>query len=317
MDAILEKIRALVSTEEKAGVVNEKTPFSRIEIDFSKNNVKEWKAAGTDNVEIKVAGDYIAKELYTGNQGNASIKLQSGQGRELKFSETRKAFGKFNKVYVSNRFKEAGAGDTTGKLVFFVGNLIGGEVEPSDSGKESLLDTGGLVINPAKEDGKLSDIAGLNGVDGGGDLQKVKEELEKVNTDLAALEVDLAAIELINADMRTALQIIDDWDSANKCKTEEQFSGAPFNKQQTSTNAMVVLHGSTKKLRDIVIKNTDASNAVDIGITQADVATFRSNSFELKAGAAIGFTMIDLHLLKILSSVAGNHALIHLIGTEV
>ena len=331
MDTILQKIRGLLEVEEVKGGIDSKTLFTRIEIDLSKNDIKTWAASGTDNVEIKVSGDYIAKELYSGNQGDASFKLQSQHGRELKFNETRKAYGKFNKIYVSNRFKESGTGDTTGKIIFLVGYLIGGEVEPADSGKDSILDVDGKVINPAKEDGNLATIAGLDGIDGGGDLQKIKEELESVNTDLvaikvlimagnvdiAALEVDLAAIEAVNIAIRTAVEVIDNAICGTKMLTQEQFTGVPFNKQQTSTDSMVVLHGYTKKLRDVVIKNTDATHAVDIGITQVNVAAFRANSFELKAGSSIGFTMINLNLLEILSSVEGNHAAIHLIGTEV
>ena len=98
-------------------------------------------------------------------------------------------------------------------------------------------------------------------------------------------------------------------------KTATEFSGAVYSKQQTSTNALVAV-GATK-LRDVIIKNTDAANAVDLGETAVDVATFRSASMELAAGANMGFTQVDLATLFILSSVAGNHAKISVIGVEI
>jgi len=98
-------------------------------------------------------------------------------------------------------------------------------------------------------------------------------------------------------------------------KTATEFSGTVYSKQQTSTNALVAL-GSVK-LRDVLIKNTDAANAIDLGKHKADVAIFRTTSYELGAGAAIGFTQVDLSRLYILSSVAGSHASLSLIGVEI
>lgn len=93
-----------------------------------------------------------------------------------------------------------------------------------------------------------------------------------------------------------------------------EWTGTPYSTPKTSTNAVQKFEATTKKLRDIVIRNTDAANAVDIGVYNATPATFRGASFELAAGAAIGFKEIDLTLLGIISSVDGNHAIVHVLG---
>ena len=93
-----------------------------------------------------------------------------------------------------------------------------------------------------------------------------------------------------------------------------EFNGAVYSKQQTSTNAQVAV--GAVKLRDVVIKNTHASNAVDLGESAVDVAAFRAASIELAAGSSIGFTCVNLTSLYILSSVAGSHGTISLIGVE-
>ena len=315
------------------------------------------------DIPIHVDGDFLAKIRYDGSATGAYFKFGNKRSSPIYISEFKQRhtpLSKFTQILLTNVSAQDGK-----HFIFNVGDGIVGDIEPSTGRKSGITDSAGDDINPATAEG-LTALEGQGAVDGGGDLQKVKEELVKANTDLAALEtlitagnvdldaievdlaalevlgiagnadlaaietlitagnvdlaaleVDLAALEVLGISINTAVELIDNAISGTKMQTEEQFSGTPYNKQQTSTDGMVVLYGSTKKLRDVVIKNTDAANAVDIGITQANVATFRANSFEVKAGAAIGFTMIDLNLLKILSSVAGNHATIHLIGTEI
>ena len=110
--------------------------------------------------------------------------------------------------------------------------------------------------------------------------------------------------------------IKDEYDTVlNNIKTAVEFGGNIYSKQQTSTNALVAV--GVVKLRDVVIKNADAANAIDLGETQVDVATFRAQSIELAAGGSIGFTQVDLATLFVLSSVAGSHATIQVIGTEI
>lgn len=107
-----------------------------------------------------------------------------------------------------------------------------------------------------------------------------------------------------------------EYDTAlSEIKTAVEFGGNVYSKQQTSTNALVAL--GAVKLRDVVIRNDDATNAVDIGETAVDVATFRGASLELAAKASLGFTQVDLATLFVLSSVAGSHALLQIIGVEI
>ena len=98
-------------------------------------------------------------------------------------------------------------------------------------------------------------------------------------------------------------------------ETAVEFGGNVYSKQQTSTNALVAL--GAVKLRDVVIRNDDAANAVDLGETAGTVGAFRSASMELPSGASIGFTQVNLATLFILSSVADSHALLQVIGVEI
>jgi hypothetical protein len=92
-----------------------------------------------------------------------------------------------------------------------------------------------------------------------------------------------------------------------------QWTGTPYSSPKTSTNAVQKFEAATKKLRDVVIRNTDAANAVDIGVYHATPATFRAASFELISGASIGFKEVDLTLLGLISSADGSHAVIHVL----
>lgn len=93
-----------------------------------------------------------------------------------------------------------------------------------------------------------------------------------------------------------------------------EWSGTPYSTPKTSTNVVQKFEAATKKLRDVVIKNTHASYEVDIGVYHATPATFRAASFELGAGCAVGFKEVDLALLGLLSSTDGEHAVIHVLG---
>jgi hypothetical protein len=96
-----------------------------------------------------------------------------------------------------------------------------------------------------------------------------------------------------------------------------RFNGTPYSTPITSTNAVQRFNGTTpKKIADIVIRNIDAANPVDIGLYNATVATLRAASFELTAGSSIGFTKVDLYQLGIVSSTDGNHATVQVMGVE-
>ena len=98
---------------------------------------------------------------------------------------------------------------------------------------------------------------------------------------------------------------------------KESFGGKPYSTPITSTNACQRFSSTNpEKLRDIIIKNTDASNPVDIGLYHATPATLRGASYELNGGAAIGFRNVDLYQLGLISSTDGNHAIVQVLGTE-
>jgi hypothetical protein len=94
-----------------------------------------------------------------------------------------------------------------------------------------------------------------------------------------------------------------------------EFSGTPYSTPKTSTDAEVKFSATALKLKDVVIRNTHASYEVDIGLyVGGTVAAFRAASFELGGGASVGFTHVDLNQLALLSSTAGEHAIVHVIG---
>ena len=96
-----------------------------------------------------------------------------------------------------------------------------------------------------------------------------------------------------------------------------RFHGTPYSIPITSTNACQRFNSTNpKKIADIIFKNIDAANAVDIGLYNATPATLRAASFELAAGASFGFTKVDLYQLGIISSVDGSHAIVQVIGVE-
>jgi hypothetical protein len=161
------------------------------------------------------------------------------------------------------------------ELVLYVGGAMSGEIQVN-TGKVGLKDSSGGDIDPATEDGNLATCA---------------SELATVNTELTAQGVE-----------------------QDKLVTALEWSGTPYSTPKTSTNVVQKFEAGSKKLRDVIIRNTDATNAVDIGLYNATPATFRAASFEVAAASSVGFREVDLTLLGVLSSVAGNHAIVHVLG---
>lgn len=150
-------------------------------------------------------------------------------------------------------------------------------------------------------------------------LLKIKNKVvdtQAGNTSTGTQRITIASDDINLLAIKTALEKIDDWDDSDKCKTYESFSGTPYSTPITSSNAVQRFNATNPKLlRDVVLRNTDTANAVDIGLYNATVATFRGASFELAAGATVGFTLVDLYQLGTVSSIDGSHAIIHVIGT--
>ena len=71
-----------------------------------------------------------------------------------------------------------------------------------------------------------------------------------------------------------------------------------------------------KRLRDVVITNTHATENIVIGEDQADVATLRLEGYILNAGNSIGFTQVDLATLYFVTETNTEEPTVRLIGVE-
>ena len=141
-------------------------------------------------------------------------------------------------------------------------------------------------------------------------------------TDLGAIETVLGTIDADTGATKTAIESLDTnaFDSAVDT-IQIGFSGNVFNMVITAAmvtdDAKHAFAASEKKLKDVVIKNTHATAHIVIGENQADVTTFRSTCFVLKAGSTIGFTMVDLATLYYCTEADAEEPTIRLIGVEV
>ena len=150
-------------------------------------------------------------------------------------------------------------------------------IYPSSAGKVKLLKTDGTGINPATDE--------------------------------------------ISVDIKTAVESLDTnaFDAATDT-VKQGFGGNVFNMPVTvamvTDDAKHAFAATTKKLRDVLIKNTHATDSLMIGENQADVATIRSENFELAAGEAIGFVMVDISTLYYCTKVNAEEPTARLIGVE-
>ena len=112
-----EWIRTMFSIENK---VLDKEEYSRIEIDFGK------AAYQGNNVEVDIYGNNLIKVGYTGNIGDATIRLGHRHANKLPVSELRsiRTLKKYEKLYLSST-------DTVGKLILVGSAGLIMDIKPS------------------------------------------------------------------------------------------------------------------------------------------------------------------------------------------
>lgn len=105
-------------------------------------------------------------------------------------------------------------------------------------------------------------------------------------------------------------------DNTGKLSTAAAFSGTAYSKHFTVSDIPTKFEASSKKLRDIVIRNIDSAKGARIGIYNADKTTFRGTGFTLEFEEAVGFTEIDLNTLAYCSHTDADTPILEIIGVE-
>lgn len=241
---------------------------------------------GTD-IEIHVKGDYIGRIKYDGSATGCYFKLNNRHSGRIYAGEFRRTYSEYNRIYLTNPSSQSGK-----QLILTVGGAFSSEIEPSSGGKTGLQDTSGTDIDPAIKGEYTSILAAID---------------TSNDTVLAAIEADTGSIDTNLFDSSTD-------------KIKNYFGGNVFNMAITAAmvtdDAKHAFAASAKKLKDVVIKNTHATENLVIGENQSDVATMRSTDFILKAGASIGFTQVDLHTLYYCTETNTEEPTARLIGVE-
>ena len=195
--------------------------YARIVIDLG-----DAENVGT-NLPFTFSGDQLAKIKYDGSATGTYFRLNNKHAQQIYAAEFRRTNIPFTKIYLTNPTAQAGK-----TFSFYVGSGIFAAVQPSTGSKVGLVNSDGADINPAQgyaEDEihvstdkgvlalavrktapvNLSDAVNdyeplqinegnlwvRTKIDGGGELQIIKEELEKIVLDQAAIEVLLGTID--------------------------------------------------------------------------------------------------------------------------
>ena len=133
-------------------------------------------ATARNNEVINIQGDYIAKIKYDGTATGCYFKIDHRHAAKIYAKEFKSLQRRYARLFLTNTAQ-------AGKVLVIQIN----ETEVS-------------VITPELDTGKLSEIEvaveaieTLQGVDGGGDLQKVKEELELIKTAVEIIDDSIKA----------------------------------------------------------------------------------------------------------------------------
>lgn len=127
--------------------------YARIEIDFGE---AEYQGK---NVKINVFGTSLTKMSYTGNKGDAEIKLQHKRANKLPVSEIRsvKSLDQFDHIFLTST-------DTEGKFVFVVSTGIITDIKAGiaeEIGEAQIFsDVKYLAVNSSDGQASLTPSAG-------------------------------------------------------------------------------------------------------------------------------------------------------------
>lgn len=157
-------MREIINPEETALRPQPHEDYGRLSIDLG---------TARTNEEIQIHGDYLAKISYDGSATTTYFKIDQRHAAKIYAKEFKVLKRRYARIFLTNT---AQVGKT---LVLQINELAVSEIEPD-------LDTGKL----SEIEDAVEALEVLQGVDGAGDLQKVKEELEKV---VKPIKVDDAA----------------------------------------------------------------------------------------------------------------------------
>lgn len=156
----------------------------------------------------------------------------------------------------------------------------------------------------------------LQGIDGGGDLQKVKEELEIIKTfqtvngggELNEIKEGVGLVVADTGHIKTAIQVMDDWDDgSNHCETKEYFSGSVYEDQKATYAAENTFSEGHIYLRHCIVYNNHATVTSFIGDSVAQ-------RYPLAPGEKVTLEWVDLNSLNNRRSGGTNGSLV-VLGT--
>jgi len=113
--------------------------YIRMDIDFSDGDY-----SGCVMKKIGAFGDFLSKATYSGNVGDATLRLGHRHSAAIHMSEFKKTYAEYDTLYLTTS-------DTSGHLVLYVGRAFSGEIEPSGGTETKLLNVGGAEIDPVQD----------------------------------------------------------------------------------------------------------------------------------------------------------------------
>ena len=113
--------------------------YVRVDIDFSDG---EYSACTMK--KIGVFGDYLAKAKYTGNVGDATIRLGHRHSPPIHVSEFKKTYAEYDCLYLTTS-------DTSGHVIVYIGRAFSGEIDPSGGQEVKVLSTAGTEVDVVQD----------------------------------------------------------------------------------------------------------------------------------------------------------------------
>jgi hypothetical protein len=123
----------------KASSERESERYTRIDIDFS-----DAEYSGCTMKKLGVFGDYLAKAVYTGNNGTAKIRLGHRHAPAIHVTEFKKTYAVYDTIYLTTT-------DTSGHLILYIGRAFSGEIDPSGQDSSKILNTAGAEIDVVQD----------------------------------------------------------------------------------------------------------------------------------------------------------------------
>lgn len=279
----LQELIGIFTRIERAEKESPTERYARVEIDLGDST----NYVGND-LPLNLNGDFISKIKFDGvNSTSCYFKLNAKRSAKIYPGEFRRAYTKFDEVYLTNPSAQSGK-----KLILSVGGAFSGHVEPAGDSKVGLITSAGVDLDPVKEDGNISNVNRLTTLINN-NISSVNRLTNFLNTNTSSMRENISNVNRVTAFVNTNTSSANMYLGTTNSNISSMnnildYSGATYHNCTDITANASRFETSSTKLNDFILSGY--GNDIYLGDSS-------NQSWLLSGGDSWGGTKLDLSTL--------------------